>query len=513
MEKRFPLYFSVLFFLFGSGLFISAYFGNFDGSEAWYSNDIYLLTRGEKPYIDFFYHRLPLFLYSYFPLNFGFEMTWFNLRLVSAFYAFCAFIVLFLVMKVKVDKRFVLLGALLFLLNFHGLHIYSTVQSYSIVSLIYLLVIFSCHSSVPSLLSGIFIAVCCATAQWMRYPIDYLPIVYLSFVFVFYRKSWPTLICLLLIYCFIHLVYFYFFKSDFFIYDVLLGMAPIKEQSCVALAQVLTGRALDDWLRFKWDQWIVLGVRWFFPFFIFGMPAFGYWLKKNGLGLFFRKIIQDKRLFLSLFFVFGNTAMNFIASEGHVVQMYFVFPIMIYLFIRLLNAIMKSIPADVKQFVTLILLFLILFSSFLFDRFFELDKNSRDIAVAEQVGKIFSSHCDSSQILFTFNPIIAFTSKMRVFSGAEFDVFGYYPNLSPLLARKYHLLTQDDVLRGLKEFDICGVYLDARVFGEKHSGVRLRAISKEIIDITKSNFDYTDYSTSYLSALRGPVAIGLKKNR
>ena len=322
---------SLLLAVIGAELVFLAFHGNYDSNEGWYANDVFLLTRGERPYTDFFYHRLPLFLYAFSPFSELLGTGWITLRLLSGCFFLLSMIIVVFLLRKSVHPIILLTGLALAAVNVYGLHIYATVQTYAIVAFLLILAVISAGSSLPQMLSATLVTVLMVATQWMRYPLDYLPIAWGIYIILAYKRQPGILFYSVGLFFLLHLSLTLLFWSESFAYDVFSGMSLNREGELSR--ETLSKMPASNW--FVWaiykSQWLTDGVRWFLPLLVLGLPLLIH------LRLRLLSFLGDRQHLLGFLLVGGNTAMYLAAPEGHVVQMYYVFPLLIFLFCFVTN--------------------------------------------------------------------------------------------------------------------------------------------------------------------------------
>jgi hypothetical protein len=496
--------------LIGLELVFMAIYGNYDNNEGWYANDVFLLARGEQPYQDFFYHRLPLFLYSFLPFLSFSPVEWIPLRLISASYFFLGGVVLILLLRRA--SWAIVIGALgLAAVNLHGLHIYATVQSYAAVSLLFLLAVLFVEKIRNDHLAVALAGVILVIAQWMRYPIDYIPIAFVLYLLICHRKRPAVVATGLAAAAVLHLLLTVLFWSDAFRYDLMLGMFPSR-LAASSTPIPLPGNDWKTWLLYK-SEWITQGVKWFFPLLVLGVTLTAGFFRNLRPKTVLKNLAGERAVTLSLLLVLGNGAMNFLAPEGHVVQMYFVFPLMIYLLGRLAAKTLPTWGAEAARPLKAAVLVVLLIAPLLFDRDFRLNRDAADTTVVKKIAAEIQNLCPAGEEIFTFTPIVAMEAQRRIARGLEFETFGYFESLDTETAERFHLTNAELLLNRLKNRKICAIHLDDRILNPSGNAVRLKGIQKDLLSAVKQNYRLVrtlDGSPSNL--LRGEVQIYLPES-
>ncbi|MDO8518578.1 MAG: hypothetical protein Q7T11_00255 [Deltaproteobacteria bacterium] len=480
--------------------------GNFDANEGWYANDVFLITQGEIPYRDFFYHRLPLFLYSFIPFATVTTLDWVPLRLISALYALIAGFFLNLLISRKVSRQAAWLGLALMLTNLQGIHIYATVQSYALVSLLLLMTVCLAEASgraISDRLGVILIALVAVITQWLRYPIDYIPIAFLLYLFIVYFRR-PNLVLIGILTATLgHGILLGIFWSDNFSYDLTLGMFP--EWKLGSGSQNLPSNTFNTWLAYK-SEWLFSGIRWFVSLIILGFPLAFMAASRIKSKTLLQNFKQERGATLAILLVLGNAAMNFLAPDGHVVQMYFVFPLMIYLTALFWGKIKPAFVPTGKTF--LVAAVALVPSLFLSGHEFRLFSSELDTAIVKSIGQEIKKQCPSGGQVLTLSPLVAMASGLRILQGFEFEAYAFFEALPSGEARAHHLLNPDILLEKIRSKKACVVHLDDRLLNSAGTAARFgESRSRAFNEIEKNYRLAKTLSSPPEIFLRGPVKI------
>lgn len=489
---------AALFAATASLLAAMAVLGNYDTNEGWYANDVYLLMRGERPYVDFFYHRLPLFLYSFVPFLQVAPLDWVTLRLIGAGWFLLSLVFLALLLRKKKDFSLFVFAITFALVNLHGLHIYATVQSYGLVA---------CLLTAAVLLAGresffriAALATVLTVAQWIRYPIDYLPIALVLFLVLVHGRRPLLVLTGVGTAAALHGLLALLFWSEPFRNDLILGMFP---------SAALDGAGSPFSLAYK-SEWAVYGLRWFFPL-LLAVPLIFYRKKIPAGGSFdLGWTRRHPRLTLSLLLILGNFGMNFSAPEGHIVQMYFVFPLMIFVFSVLFFRLKKEASAETRRLFSLSLVTALAVSPFLTlqDRDFRLSLAQADTAAVRELGNEIAKLCAPDQEFFTLTPILGLAAGRRVARGLEFETYGYFEGLSDAEARAKRLLNREILLSLLDDPRLCALHVDERLTRPGGNASRLRSVRDEVLKKIDLNFALRKrYSQPPVTNLRGEASV------
>lgn len=509
-HKTITLSIFVLILLLACGLGFMAVFGNFDTNEGWYANDLFLVSQGMRPYEDFFYHRLPLFLYSFVPFQSFISIDWITLRIFSALFLWLAACGLVWLLWGRVRPALICLAIGLLCVNIHGLHIFATVQVYSIVAFFYIVILLVVEKVRTAWLSVLFFACLCVVAQWMRYPIDYLPFVFFLYLFVVFWGRWSLMLLGLVVYVSLHAFLLSQFASEKFFHHIIFGMNPFQYLQG-ELPKLEFGSMA--WLRYKSD-WLLSGVRWFFPLLLLGFPLlvvffsrykFRFWLNRSFLA-------KHRGAWLAFLLVTGNTSMYLLAPEGHPVQLYYIFPVLLYLLCHLLDWGFSFSPPMPRYAFSTMTFVLVLSAPWLHDRDVRLSSTARDTAIVAQIATELKKHCSAGEELLTFTPLVAMESSMRVTPGLEFETFSYFDSLSTSEAAQYGLMNRELLVQRVQEKQPCAIHLDNRFHQTQGNAARLRAMQKDFLrTVTFHYLPPSSLAETGWEALRGPVFLYFRR--
>lgn len=492
----------------GLGLAFMVFYGNEGGNE-WYANDAFLVMQGESPYKDFFYHRLPLFLYLFYPLKFICNPGYINFRIFLALVAFLGALLLALLLRRSTSRGITLCGLLLMLLNFHGLHILTTIQVYAAVGLLFLAAVVVTDLFSNEWINGALLALLLAIAQWMRYPIDYIPVAFVTYIVITYRKRFALIMWSLGIYTLIHLILVMVFSSEPFFKGIMQGMFLFSQGLPKEMMALVPHASLLNWVRYK-QPWLFDGARWFGPVIILGLSsALYYFIRlKPTLRQITDKYLQDRQFLLASLLVAGNLTMYILAPEGHPVQMYYVFPLMIYLACRFMMASNGLLSQESKPLMFCFAAPLLAISPFLDYPPIRLGHNNQDGVAIRYIAQKIQQYCRPGEYLLTFTPIIALESKTRVFPGLEFETFGFYNDLTAEEAANHRLSSLERLKQQIEAQEACAAHLDDRFMKPSGNSTRLKPVQKELLEVLKKNYYLVEnLNMPPFSNLRGDVSL------
>ena len=235
------------------------------------------------------------------------------------------------------------------------------------------------------------------------------------------------------------------------------------------------------WAIYK-SQWLTDGVRWFLPLLVLGLPLLIH------LRLRLLSFLGDRQHLLGFLLVGGNTAMYLAAPEGHVVQMYYVFPLLIFLFCRLADRALQEPSLLPKSFFAPLTVTSLLVACFVAQPPFRWKATSADTTIAQTLAREIESVCDPEEKLMTFTPLLAAASRRRIIPGLEFETFNYFENLSTVKAKKFRLMNREILLDTVREEQPCAIHLDDRVLKLKGNAVRLASVQRELIDTIERHY-------------------------
>lgn len=489
-----------------AALIALAVLGQYDANEGWYANDLYLVSEGLRPYHDFFYHRLPLFLYTMAPVHWAVPMEWVSLRLYYA--AFAVLAVLGTIVLLRHESRRVrLLATAFFIVNLQGLHIFSTVQVYAIVGCCFVAMLLVVDRVRQPLLQIGLLAALCVVAQWMRYPIDYVPVAFFLFLSVHYWRRWSVMAFGLALFLLLHAAMAGYFASDAFWHDVWFGMSPHTGTDQL-LAAVSPRASIENWLRYK-SEWLVFGVRWFFPIVLLAVPLGIAVVRRMWQdGAWRATAVRHPAVLLGLLLSAGNTAMYLLAPEGHVVQMYYVFPVMIYLTCRLCGWAVRHLARPAMTAVSACVGLLLLCAPWLHDRVFAGSIASAHTTAVTAIAQALRAQCAAGEELLTFTPIVAMASHLRITPALAFETYGYFDSLDDAVARRYHLMNRALLRERLRRAQPCAVHLDDRFYAPTGSAIRLRPMQTEFLETLQAEYPRgMQYDQAPWNLVRGRVTI------
>lgn len=467
-------YFVFGFTFFGAALLLVYYavYGNFDDNEGWYLLSSQYLASGKKIYIDFYYHRLPFFLYSNWLILKIIGSKLLFIRLYQAiFYLASISLLFYFLIKKRIAILIWVLICFLILGNFHGMHIYATAQSYSVVQFLFLILLALTLKEKNSWISFVGQGFLVAIIQWFRYPIDYVPLLQIAYLIIFYGLFSYSFLFFILGYLLISLVLFQYFDSDFFRFDTFYSIFHNSTE-------------VSNWsqiFRYKF-QWLSNGVRFYFPFIViilFFIPQ----LFKKAYEILKNKQDQDNKIISYLFLlIFFNFLMYFISLDGHVVQMYFVFlPALLFLAI-LLNRISFSLSPKVSgTFIGIILIVTWYLAPNDLKKHYDLDSIT-------SLSKKIKQYCLPNQKIYGFTPIVPAEAGMTMADGFGYEAYAYYPNLDTNLAKKYHLLNHELLIQSLDSSEVCLVYLDDRLLSNRGRSGIFKNVRNEILNKLQNKY-------------------------
>jgi len=127
-------------------------------------------------------------------------------------------------------------------------------------------------------------------------------------------------------------------------------------------------------------------------------------------------------------------------------------------------------------------------SPFVVERDFRLSRNSRDTTIVRDIAGEIRGLCPGGGELFTFTPILAVASRMRITPGLEFETFGYFETITREEAERYHLANPESLLRRVRNLNPCVVHLDDRFFRSRGNARRIKGVREELLKAVEDNY-------------------------
>lgn len=477
--------------LFGIGIFW-VYHVNIWTDENWYYHSAVLFSNNYLPYIDFFYHRLPLNVEFYGLLFKLFGSSFITARFISLF-LFMALVNLTsaTVYKICNDFKMVILSYLAMICP-AALFGYLTVATFSLSALLIVLSAFVLTTGLNKNIKLFLFIFLNFLIYANRYLVDYqlifLSILLISLV-IYYHRDKLALLSITLsstIGCLYIFKYFIFYGDKNIFFNTVTFNFSLKgylRESGVTLPAGLKENLIQfiNLRFFEFDSFYPINV-----ICIVGILVLAITFLKNRMKI--KDIIVSPRL-LTLHYLTLVVLLNFgfyyISLLDWPTSKLYVFPVMSIIGIWLISEIFKQISQhqDTMPEKAIFLLFLTLFltqgmaSSKEYTNLRYLDS---DLASLEKVShSVRNATGGTNGMILTFTPLLAHSgiiSDPRL----NMEMFAFRPNLTHEEVLKYHLMDAKLMISEIESKKYAAIVLsEKRFFGNSH-------MSKEILPFRPS---------------------------
>ena len=444
------------------------------GDEGWYSYYIYQITEGGRPYIDFFFHRLPLFIETYAIILKPFEINLLNLRLLSGVVSFLMYIALFTAIKKIVGGRYAVLGVLLLLSVFNGLKFYTTLQSYSLVALLFIISVIISNSNNNNIVKFSIMGILFVIIQWIRYPIDYIPVAYIIFIFLYSSKNYRTLLVSLSLFILAHFALLYFYYSPNFYFDQLFTLSQ-NTQTPFSEKVIMLGK------------WIYKLVKQYTVILIITIYVLYNYFKIFTIKDISSMIYERPWFSLSLLLIMGNFLMYGL-SRGNAIQMIYVMPLVVLILVFLIDKINLSFKPVINMFIYTLILLSTLYG-IVGDASYSFFYNKSHAKIMDEIGDKIELHTTEHKDLLVFGSMFGFVSKRQLIKGCEFDLYGLKHDYPDSVRKQYSLLNPTDVLDLVKGKKVDYIIVNDRMLNPDGMGKVLGEVREPLLEAVSNNYE------------------------
>ncbi len=462
---------NLFFILFG---FFWIYHCRFWNDENWYYHGALLFSKGMYPYIDFFYHRLPLHIELYGTLFKIFGASFLTGRIISLVF----FILLINIQALVVYKLFsniqsIILSYTSFLIPM-GLYSFLTNTTYSLnallrtLSLLVLLSSWQKHWKVFWFLLINFFLIS------NRYLVDYQTMFILGLVIILCIKFRKDFAILGAIFAATFIGLCYIFKYSIFFGDINIFFDTIRfniDQSSVKIDNKNLSSIVRTFLNLRFEEFDSLYPYNILAFFSMGYLAFS-WLKdKKNKENYEKKLSSEHTVAFSYVSIMILLSFSFYYQTiaDYPPTKLYTFPFIMILCLALINKLMdQSGPRTPNVFILFFLLFLgaplASTGEFLKTNYFQ-----SDLAIIRKVGAKINSYTHNQRgVMLSFTPVLANETIINE-PRLNMEMYAFKPSLDETFVETHHLANEKILKNNIeaKKYSII-VLEEGRFFAQKN---------------------------------------------
>jgi len=461
------------------------YHSNIWTDENWYYNGAVLFSKGYTPYVDFFYHRLPLHIEFYGSLFKLFGASFITGRLIS----FCLFLMLInvtaiIIYRLTHNNLMVLLSYIAFLSPI-ALYGYVMNATYTLNALLLVISAFLFVSNI-SLNKKIFIFVLLNFLVLSnRYLVDYQSLFLIFMIpglFYYYRKDRNALLAIgfstvLGVYYIVR--YYFFYGAENILFDTITFNFTIKSVMGANGVHVAIG-FVENLVKFFKIRFLEFDS--YYPFNIFcavsiGVLIFNLWKReKSTLLLYYISTV-----------VILNFSFYYISISDWPVGKLYVYPFMIILSIWLIHRILNVFPSQALKAI-FIVLFLTQGLS-VGGEYVTTSYQSSDIAELENVStEIKKNVKNKNGMILSFTPLLSHSGLVSE-PLLNMEMFIFRPDMEVEEVKKRKMMNTDILVENILSRKYEAIVLsEERFFSGKHAGKVIAPFRDQILNAIQKKY-------------------------